>query len=155
MSQLKYIDKFLSLRCAADVIGISYPIKQFTKEISEAMAMITHIKSKMLKSPMKYVLIDLCSGNALVPLISAFMLPSKWNYAIDIRERNRSWNKAERFNYKNKNIFEEEVLDFINKTASDAPVILSACHSCKNLAERCIELYNNSNILTYLVWLRI
>ena len=34
----KYVDKFLNLKCAGDIIGIAGPIKKYEKEITKAMA---------------------------------------------------------------------------------------------------------------------
>lgn len=142
MSQWKYIEEFLALRCAADIIGIAHPVNKFAKEITESMAVIKKIKSKMLDAPMIYNLVDLCSGNALIPLISAFMLPSKWNYAIDLKPRKRLWHQAKRFTYTNYNIHDDEICQFIEHL--DGPVILTASHTCKSLAERTAQIYNKT-----------
>jgi hypothetical protein len=142
MSQWRYIEQFLSMRCAADIIGVAHPVKKFAKEISEAMAIIRRIKATLLKDPMSYNVVDLCSGNALVPLISAFSLPSKWNWAVDIAPRKRQWEKVKRFSYINTNIHEKFIKEYINNL--DGPVILTASHACKNLAIQTTELYNNT-----------
>lgn len=142
MSHLRYIEQFMSLRCAADIIGIAHPVQKFPKEISEAMAIIRRIKPKLLKQPMEYTIIDLCSGNALVPLLSTFLLPSKWNYAIDIRPRKRPWDKAKRFSYLQQSIYDVSTYNLINN--APGPVVLTAVHSCKDLAEQTIELYKST-----------
>jgi hypothetical protein len=142
MSHLRYIDQFLSFRCAADVIKVAHPVNKFTKEISEAMSVIRRIKPKLLKRPMDYTVIDLCSGNALVPLISAFMLPSKWNYAIDKRPRSRPWHEVRRFTYLHHDIYDKSISKSIDQI--DGPVILTAVHACQGLAERIAKLYSTT-----------
>lgn len=142
MSQWKYIEEFLALRCAADIIGVAHPVNQFAKEITEAMGIVKKFRGKMISSPMDYNLVDLCSGNALTPLISAHMLPSKWNYAIDIKPRFRPWQKVKRFTYLHLNIHEQEVEEFINHL--EGPVIITASHACDSLSERAANLYNRT-----------
>ncbi len=142
MSQWRYIEQFLAMRCAADIIGVAHPVNKFGKEISEAMAIIRRIKPKLLKYPMDYNVVDLCSGNALVPMISAFMLPSKWNYAFDKVPRNRPWNQVKRFTYLHSNIHDEDIINFIDSL--EGPVVITSVHPCQSLAERTAEVFNHS-----------
>ena len=44
-----YLDEFLSLRCAPDVLEAVYPLRRPEKEISESMALVTAARSKLLK----------------------------------------------------------------------------------------------------------
>lgn len=138
----RYVDQFLNYKAAGDIIGILSPIQRISKEISEAMAVIKHTKAIMLKEPMKWTLIDLCSGNALVPAISAFTLPSAHNYAVDIRPRTRAWSDIRRFDYLTMNIHDKGTRDMI--TAAGSKVILTAVHACGNLARHIIQLYNQT-----------
>ena len=133
-----YLDEFLSLRCTSDVLNIVSPIQNAQKEISESMAVIKYLRKVALHSPMKYNLIDLCAGNALTSLIAIHLLPFQNAIAIDKRPRNRQWKRAKRFEYATRDIFKISGHYF---TKAD---VIIAVHSCTSLAERVIDLYNES-----------
>lgn len=140
MSERGYTDKFLSLRCAPDVLSVVGPMDKAGKEISEAMAIIRRVRGIVLapENKMRYTLVDLCSGNALVPVIAAHLLPVRWSYAVDARPRVRAWERAARFTYLVADVYSEALGDHLR---SLGPLILTACHPCGELAERVIELY--------------
>ena len=139
---LRYVDQFLGFKCAGDVIGIVGPMKGLSKEISEAMAIVRRVKPVVIQEPKKFTLVDLCSGNALVPVITAFMLPTAHNYAIDLRERNgRRWTEVRNFTYLNRDIYSQDILNTIRSIPG--PIILTSVHPCKGLAERVVDIYNN------------
>ncbi len=140
MSHFRYVNQLLQMRCAGDVLGVVGPMKEPAKEISEAMAIIRRIKPWTLENPMKYTLVDLCSGNAFVPVISAFSLPVIHSHAVDKRPRNRPWDRARRFTYNNIDIGTMECINFI--TSINGPVILTAVHPCGPLATQVVALYN-------------
>ena len=145
----KYLNQFLNLKCAGDIIGIVGPMKKYEKEITEAMAIRDVVRKITLKKPMSYTLVDVCSGNGLVPLISVFTMPIKEAIAIDIRERNRPWYLAKRFQYA---IGDINNFDYINELLYDKEsVILTACHACKHLAINTIDLYHDLNNIKHLV----
>ena len=136
----------MSYRCAADIIGIVGPMKHFEKEISEAVAIEKEVRNFSYGEIKDYTVIDLCSGNALVPLMTAFMLPVQESIAIDIRPRGRDYGKARKFSYLNLNIHDDDMDIFKGRK-----VILTACHACKELAKRIIDLYNRTEEIKYLV----
>lgn len=146
---MKYVSEFLSLRCATDIIGISYPVQRMPKEISEAMAMVRRVRSWALNDPNTYALVDLCSGNGLVPLLTAFTLPIKHNYAVDSKPRDREWDKVRKFSYIHGDIYSNHIQELI-ENAGDK-VILTSCHACKNLASRVVELYQECKNVKKLV----
>lgn len=145
---LKYIDRLLSKKCAGDVLGIVGPMNHSGKEISEAMAIIERIKLLTIASPMKYTVVDLCSGNALLPVISASSLPTRHNYAVDLRPRKRPWDKVRRFTYYTADIHSIDFLGFL--ALIDGPVILTSVHPCKSLAQRAVELYRSMDQVEHL-----
>lgn len=141
----KYLDYFLSLKCAGDVLGVVNPIQRAEKEISESMAVIQRLRSIAIKNPMEAVLIDLCAGNALTSVIAAHLLPFKHVIAVDIKKRKRDWDKIKRFEYWQADINKDEFarnlttkLDEINRN-SFLPVFISV-HPCGNLAEKVISI---------------
>lgn len=138
----RYLNEFFSLRSAGDILNACGPINNGDKEISEAMAFKTILKSLLIEKPMYYSVIDFCSGNALIPVISSFVLPSKRNIAIDKKRRNRKWHEIRRFSYLEENINDTERMLQIVK--EQGPCILTACHACKNLAKKIINIYINS-----------
>jgi len=146
---MKYIEQFLNMKCAGDVIGIVGKQKNYQKEITEAMSLRKHVKDVVLKEENKdkFVVIDTCSGNALVPILCAFSLPIQKAYATDIRERDRPWSKVNKFEYKTLDIFDKEIENLI-KQYSD--VILTSSHPCGKLAKRTVELYSNFEQVKYM-----
>lgn len=141
----KYLEHFMSYRCAADIIGTVGPMKKFEKEISEAVAIENEVRNFSFNEIKDYTVIDLCSGNALVPLMTAFMLPVKESIAVDIHPRGRDYSKVRKFSYLNLNIHDD--MDIFK----GRKVILTACHACKDLAKRIIDLYNKTEEIEYLV----
>lgn len=147
--KMKYLEEFLNLKCAGDILGVAGPQKKYTKEITEAMALRKRVKDVVLKEPNKnrFVVIDLCSGNALVPLLCSFTLPVKKSIAVDRRERYRPWHKAKRFEYQFLDIYDKKIEELIEKNEN---VILTASHPCGNLAQRTIQLFNELEQVKYL-----
>lgn len=140
MTISRYADKFLSFRCAPDVLGVVGTMKNTIKEITEMMGIHRYIKHWACKRPTQYTLIDLCSGNALVPIATVFSLPVKEAIAIDKQPRDRNWDKAKRFTYKNINIFDKLIHKEIENI--QGPIILTSAHPCKELARQVVDIYN-------------
>lgn len=146
-----YINKFLNLKCASDIISITQPLKVWDKEISEAYSIYESIKDLLEENPKeKFIHVDLCSGNALTPIMSAFLLKQiKYSYAIDKNKRIRDFYKIKSFTYHNVNIHNLESLDSLKKIRNKN-IIITAIHPCKNLAKQVIEIYNNTTGPKYL-----
>ena len=145
----KYVNKFLNMKCAGDIIGIAGPMKKYEKEITEAMAMKEAIKKFALKKPNEYQVVDVCSGNGLTPLLTAFTLPVSNSIAIDIKDRYRPWHLAKRFAYITGDIKTTSFESFLNNNPYQ--IILTACHACKGMAEHIINLYHQVDIVKHLV----
>lgn len=70
------IDKFLSLRCAGDVLESVQPISgDFLRKLSESMAIIEAIRPLTLKNRGKYKIVEACVGAPLTAVIAAHLLP--------------------------------------------------------------------------------
>lgn len=138
-----YIERFLKLKCSGDILGVLNPINNCSKEISETMGIIKYLKSITLKEPLKYTIYDICAGNALTSVTASHLLPIKHSYAIDIKSRNRKWNLIKKFNYINKNIYDN--IDFVEDS------IIIGLHTCGNLAYRLIDLYNDNPNVKYIL----
>jgi len=142
----RYVDEFLSLRSAPDILAtVGHLGNKPQKEITEAMGIIKYLKRIVIKEPGKYQVVDLCSGNALVPVIAVHLFPISSAIAIDKLKRERNWKRAERFVYLQMDIND---IDF-NKLSR--PTILTAVHSCKNMAEKTIEIYNTTPIVKHMI----
>lgn len=145
----KYLDEFMSFLCCGDVLHIAKMKKNISKEITEAMGIYKLLKSLLIGKPDEYVVIDLCSGNALVPLISAFMGKSHYNYAVDKKKRQREWGKVKKFSYIENDICCDEFFEWFCNLVNfwknkNKKVIVTAVHPCGNLSKRVVELYNCS-----------
>ena len=135
-----YVSEFLSLKCAGDVLNVCSPLgSKAEKEITEAMAIIRRLRRLVLNRPMKYHVLDLCSGNALVPIIAIHLLPILSSAAVDKRERNRQWHRAQRFTYHKMDICSPDVYSLVDKNT-----IITGVHPCQELASRTVEIYRNS-----------
>lgn len=137
---MRYIEEFLRLKCAGDVLNVVHPLGNNThKEITESMGMVKKIKGLIISHPMEYSILDLCAGNALTSVLAVHLLPVKKSTAIDIKLRNRRWGNAQRFEYICGSIFDPLMEDCINEDS-----IIVSVHACSNLAHRIVELYKKS-----------
>lgn len=136
----RYVSEFLSLRCSGDVLNIVSPMgKSVEKEITESMGMIKLLRNITLKEPGRYNVFDICAGNALTAVIATFLLPINQAIAIDKLPRSRNWQEVRRFTYCFQDIFE------IDPRIFDQNSIIIAVHPCMKLAQKVVDLYNNSD----------
>jgi hypothetical protein len=143
---MSYVDNFLNFRCAGDIIGVIGPMKKYSKEISEMMGILKIIRPWILEKPMHYQVLDLCSGNALLPVTVAHLLPTINNIAMDKRKRTRDWHKVRKFTY----CF-VDINDILYKYMFQHPTILTAIHPCTELAEKVIKIYKETDVIRKLV----
>lgn len=136
---MNYVERFLNLKCAGDVLNVVQPINKPCKEISESMAAIRYIKKIVLAEPDTYYLYDLCAGNALTSVLAAFLLPIKGAIAIDREIRNRPWHNVQGFCYRGDDIYKFEPENRFGNS------ILIGVHACTNLSERITDMYLQSN----------
>ena len=142
----KYVSEFLSLNCAPDVLAaVGFLGNKPEKEITEAFAILRKIKAITMREPNKYQVVDLCSGNALVPVLSAFLYKITRSFAIDKLPRDRNWHLVKNFQYVKEDIYNIHN-DFILE-----PTILTAVHSCRDLAEQTIKIYNENENIRHLI----
>jgi len=138
---MKYVDYFLKLKCAPDILSIVSPINAGpSKEISEAVTIIKRLREETLKKPMCYNVLELCAGNPIPSIMSVFCQPVDYATAFDKRKIERDWDKAKRFKYVQGNIYENDVYDYINENT-----IIITSHPCSELAKRIIEIYQCSD----------
>ena len=146
----RYLNEFLSLKCCPDVLATVGNLgNKPEKEISEAWGIIRKLRKIVLKEPNKYDLVDLCSGNGLVPIIATYLLPIVYTNAIDKKPRERNWSLAKGFIYTD----DEDIYSskFTNQEYFCDSTILTSIHCCGNLAERVIEIYNNQKMIKHLI----
>lgn len=138
----KYVEQFLSLRCAGDVHNIVFPVQNMEKEITESMGMLNHLRGKILKDPMRFTLLDLCAGNALTSILGVHLLPLKEAHAFDIKPRERnSYKNASRFTYHRQDIDAHEGPLFnLLGALNPKDIIMIGVHPCGMLANSIIEL---------------
>jgi len=138
-----FLDQFLRLKCAGDVWNAVAPVREPAKEISEAMAIIKRVKRLALNKPNHYALVDLCSGNALVPVIAAHLLPVVQAVAVDIAPRSRpTLANVRGFRYIHTDISRLDVaLGIHDDGLWQHRLIITACHPCGNLAQHVIRAY--------------
>jgi len=145
----RYINEFFDLTCYPDILDILNPISGRKKEITEAMAVIKYIRRLALKSPdKKFLVYDFCAGNALTSTIATFLYPNVESYAIDLAIRDREWDRIQGFNYVQSDIYKDNWKYMISQMRVTYPlteVIVVGVHPCRGLANRIIEIYNESN----------
>lgn len=136
---MNYVDQFLKLRCSVDILTILKPILRMTKEISEAWGMLKQIKKVPKFHDQRWDIIDLCAGNALASVIPTFLYPNVSSLAIDLRPRERDWDKIKNFQYVQDDIYNFGIL------VPKVPTILISVHPCKDLARQAIKIFNEGN----------
>ena len=142
----KYLNRFLALRCAPDILAtVGHLGNKPEKEISEAFAVVREIRKITLKTQDHFQVVDLCSGNALVPVTAIHLLPITYAYAVDKLPRERRWDLANNFKYIQKDIYE------VDHTMFTKPTILTAVHSCRDLAEQTIQIYKKYHQIKHLI----
>jgi len=134
----EYMNRFLQLRCAGDILNAVGGMHKAEKEITESMGIIKHLKPIVLAEKMKYYLIDLCAGNALTSITAVHMLPIVGASAVDKKKRSGHYEKVKRFLYVESDI---KHLCF-NCSETSKPTILIAVHPCK-AADLIVDIFNN------------
>jgi len=149
----RYVNEFLGLKCAPDVLTtVGCLGNKASKEVTESMAMIRRLRRVALSAPMEYGLIDLCAGNALTSVLAVHLLPFKWALAVDKKPRARRWDRANGFDYLDGlDINDSAMLAAGCEPLWRRPFVLIAVHACSVLAERVIELYQNTPEARHLV----
>lgn len=153
---MKYLNQFFALRCCGDVLNAAAPISSGAKEITEAMGMRKLVKSVALKNN-NVVHIDLCSGNCLTSLLSAFTFPNVYAFGVDLRAPREAFAHVRRFMYFQGDIHQLEIAQSgahngafhepekmrIGVSASEI-VVLTAMHACGNLSKYIIDMFVDS-----------
>ena len=145
---MNYMDEFLRLKCAVDVLNVVNPIgNKPVKEISESMAIIKGMKRVVFRvKPNTYSLFDVGAGNAITSVLAQHLLPLSCSWAIDKRLRNRNWSKVNQFIY-----CEVNFKDFMEEPRiSPTPVIMIGVHSCKELSKEIINAFNENLYIKHL-----
>lgn len=131
-----YIDQFLNLRCAADVLEAVHPILRAEKEISESMALISAIRGKCLSEPGEWTVIDACAGNALTGILVAHLLPVAKVIAIDKRQRIREgFGRVQHFDYRVRDINDDMFWSTLPRHS-----MIVASHPCRDLATKLVSI---------------
>lgn len=154
---MQYLNQFLSLRCSGDVLNATAPISNGAKEITEAMGMRELVKRIVHAKDQNYVHIDLCSGNCLAPILSAFTFSNVYAFGVDLRKPRDSFKDVKRFVYFRGDIHDLTVMesDALNGAfhepekmsigvSTSETAILSAMHACGNLSKHIIDLFLKS-----------
>lgn len=139
----EYVQRFLQLRCAGDVLNAVGGMHKAEKEISESMGIIKHLKPIVLAEKMKYYLIDLCAGNALTSITAVHMLPIVGANAIDKKKRSGYYDSVKRFHY-----YEGDINDAAFTCSYD--IIVIAVHPCKT-ANDIVKIYNENDNIKHLI----
>lgn len=136
-----YVDEFLSLRCAGDVLNVCSPVLNARKEITESMALLKKVKPLVIPHKEQYNILDLCAGNALTSVLAAHLFPINAAIAIDKKKRDRHWSQVKRFQYVFGDIYEEA---FTIKSIIDKDTIIVSSHPCGELSRQIINIYKES-----------
>lgn len=149
---MKYVDEFLALKCAGDVINAAAQLKKNgAKEISEAMAMVSAMRHIVLEKPGEYTLYDLFSGNCIVAVTAIHLLPLKYAYSVDIQDRRV---RTDVKNYEHLKIDVGEMRGTHLKGSFGGKhenIIITACHCCKDLAFEAIRLFEELDVTKHLI----
>ena len=142
---MRYLDYFLQLKCAGDVLNACGPLSRPAKEISEAVATVLRARKFVLERRDRPVVwIDLCSGNALVPVLAAHLFPNVQALAVDKHPRKRDWGAVRRFTYVAGDINDDGLVEALLKPHGRESLVVSSVHPCGDLARRVIEVYRRA-----------
>ena len=145
----KYLEEFLGLNCAGDVLNVVSPVARFEKEITEAMAIVKQVKKIVFADRSKnYTVVDLCAGNALASVIIAHLLPVQGVLAVDRKKRDRLWEAVRGFVYENADI-SDDWLSIILATPPYQYIIISS-HPCQ-MAHPIVDIFNKHDYIRHLV----
>lgn len=147
---MNYLNQFLESKCAPDVLGAVGKINKPAKEITEAMSIMSAIRSLTLKFPMQYTVVDLCAGNCLTGILIAHLLPVKQVIAVDKKSKTKArYGSVKRWTYVQADI-KNKWADWYN--IEDNPTIFVASHACGSLSNhiiygaRCITNKADENV---------
>jgi len=98
---VSYVDSFLKLSCATDILNVVSPIARASKEISEAYTMLKALRKIIYPGDSyTYRVLDLCAGNGLLGVSIVHMFNYEHVTSIDTRKLpKRDWNKVRNFSY--------------------------------------------------------
>jgi len=148
--KVSYLNSFFNLRSSAQILQVYERISCGAKEISEGMAMKDRIRKIVLQKPMEYTLLDLCSGNGLIPIIAIFTLPLKEAIASDKNPHEHNYFLVRNFKYWKLDLYDKKaVKETLQKI--QGPIILTSMHPCKGLAQKVIEIYQNFTKIKHVI----
>ena len=123
----KYVDSFLKLNCASDILSVVSPIHNVAKEITEVYTVFRALRKLIPPSESdQYNLWDLCAGNGLLGVTLAHVFNFNRVGSIDIKVPNRRFSNVRNYQY-----IKEDIKCFVGKSFRDSDVIV-ASHPCKN-----------------------
>ena len=143
------VSEFLSLECCEDILNVLNPINNIEKELTESMSVVKEIKSLVMDKSKTFGIIELCAGNSLTSIISLFLYPQvKKVISLDIRMRDRDWDKIDNFNYVFADIYMNSLIhngliDELEREVDE--VMMVSIHSCGRLSEQVIRHFNTGN----------
>jgi len=138
-----YMTRFLSLKCAGDVINAVQPVAAFGKEISEAMAIRLELRKFVLNTPeakMKYTVHDLAAGNCLTGVLAAFTLPVAEVCAVDRRRPKRECTREGQTVVRRWRHYQTDLMAPLGRPFFGTDILVSS-HPCKKLAERLVDMF--------------
>jgi len=145
-----YLNSFFNLRSSAQILQVYERISCGAKEISEGMAMRERVREIVLQEPMEYTLLDLCSGNGLIPIIAIFTLPLKEAIASDKKPHEHNYFLVRNFKYLKLDLYDDKTVRETLQKIRD-PIILTSMHPCKALAQKVIEIYQNFTKIRHVI----
>jgi hypothetical protein len=123
-----YVDAFLKLKCAPDILAVTSPIARATKEISEVYAVTRALKKIIHPATSHFYSVgDLCAGNGLLGVTIAHLFNYISVTCLDLKVPNRRWANVRKFSYFSLDINRLQEQDVGGK-------VLVANHPCKNAA---------------------
>lgn len=121
----QYVDAFLKLNCATDILNVVNPITKASKEISEVYAMVRALRKIIHPSDShKYRVMDMCAGNGLLGVTVAHLFNYKYVRSWDIKPPKRKFDIVRKYEYLKADIHEMFQRDFEGR-------VILANHPCQ------------------------
>lgn len=148
----KYISYLRNQNCYEDLKTYLSLVKNTNKEITEAMAIIKTLRTMLYNKEITrdYTHVDLCSGNGLVGVLSAFLIQFDHTFCTDITPRNDLYNKffdtVRNFDYVACDMCDiGYMIDRGKRLTKEDKIVYTCCHGCGDLSEKALELATIDN----------
>ena len=120
----QYVEHFLKLNCAGDVLNSVSPMKRPEQHITEAMAILKRLRPIVLAEPNKFKIVEVTSGNGLASVVALHLFPIVSATIFSTKAPNRLIERVKNLTYYNRRFKYDTDKDLVDKNTI---IIMSGC----------------------------